>query len=123
MGTTNKFRSGLEKRIGEDLGDKGVTFRYESEVLAYRVNKTCKYTPDFFLPNGIVVEAKGRFTVADRNKHKLIKEQHPGVDIRFVFSNSNQRLYKGSKTTYAQWCKKWGYQYADKLIPQGWLDE
>lgn len=82
-----------------------------------------KYTPDFILPNGIIIEAKGLFETADRQKHLLIKKQYPHLDIRFVFQNPNNRLYKGSKTTYADWCKKHGYQYATKLIPSAWFKE
>ena len=69
------------------------------------------------------METKGRFTVSDRQKHLLIKEQQPELDIRFVFSNQNAKLYKGSKTTYAQWCEKNGFQYAHKTIPDDWLSE
>jgi hypothetical protein len=59
----------------------------------------------------------------DRQKHLLIKQQHPEYDIRFVFSNSKSKLNKESKTTYADWCNKHGFQYADKLIPVDWLKE
>ena len=34
----------------------------------------------------------------------LIQQQFPDIDIRFVFSNMNTKLYKGSKT-YARWCE------------------
>jgi hypothetical protein len=51
----------------------------------------------------------------------LIKEQHPELDIRFVFSNSKTRISKQSKTTYADWCRTKGFQFADKKIPQEWL--
>ncbi len=81
------------------------------------------YTPDFPLRNGIIVETKGRFVTEDRVKHKLIKEQHPDLDIRFLFSNSRTKLSKGSPTTYGMWCTKHGFDYADKTIPQAWLDE
>ena len=81
------------------------------------------YTPDFILPNGIIVESKGLFEVADRQKHLYIKQQYPNLDIRFVFTNPNTKIYKGSKTTYADWCSKNGFQYAKKLIPLGWLKE
>jgi len=90
----------------------------EWEDLAYR-----KYTPDFLLPNGIIIETKGRFTPADRMKHLAIQKQHPNLDIRFVFSNSKSKLRKGAKTTYADWCDKNGFLYADKDVPQEWLDE
>lgn len=54
-------------------------------------------------------------------KHLHIKAEHPDLDIRFVFSNSKQRISKTSKTTYADWCLKHGFQYADKEVPKEWL--
>ena len=69
----------------------------------------------------IFIETKGLFTSADRAKMRLVKEQHPKVDIRFVFSNSKNKISKISKTTYAMWCKKYGFKYADKHIPKDWL--
>ena len=66
---------------------------------------------DFILPNGIIIEAKGQFVSSDRSKHKLIKEQHPDLDIRFVFSNSRTRIGKKSKTTYAMWCDRFGFNF------------
>ncbi len=64
-----------------------------------------------------MVETKGRFLTADRQKHILIKDQHPALDIRFVFSNPNTRISKQSKTTYAMWCETHGFLYAPKTIP------
>lgn len=81
------------------------------------------YTPDFVLANGIIVETKGRFITSDRQKHLMIKEQHPDLDIRFVFSNPNSKLYKGSKTTYADWCDKHGFKWAKEEIPLEWIKE
>ena len=81
------------------------------------------YRPDFILPNGILLEVKGLFESADRVKHLLIKEQHPELDIRFVFGNAKNKLSKTSKTTYAAWCEKYGFPYADKYIPQTWFYE
>lgn len=98
---------------------------YEPMKVTYeQPAKERKYEPDIVLPmNGIVVECKGRFETSDRQKHLLIKEQHPDMDIRFVFSNSRARLSKRSKTTYAAWCEKHGFRYADKVVPQEWIDE
>ena len=117
------YRSGLELKISEYLQELKIKFVYEGikiewEDLAYRT-----YTPDFVLPNGIIIETKGRFTVADRRKHKCIKKQHPELDIRFVFTNSKCKLQKGAKTSYAQWCIKHGFQYYDRIIPEDWLKE
>lgn len=118
------YRSGLEAAIAADLKVKGVKFKFEERVVKYQVPaRDARYTPDFELPNGIIVEAKGKFETADRQKHILVKAQHPNLDIRFVFSNPNQRISKASNTTYAMWCQKHGFQFAAKLIPIGWARE
>jgi len=117
------YRSGLESKVSVQLNEAGVAFEYETFKIEYQVNETRKYTPDFRLPNGIIVETKGRFVAADRKKHLLVQQQHPDLDIRFVFSNSKAKLNKGAKSTYADWCQKHGFLYADKFIPEEWLNE
>ncbi|QFP93708.1 endonuclease I [Ralstonia phage P-PSG-11-1] len=118
------FRSGLEEKIAADLTSRGVRFTYEELVISYtKPAKTHKYTPDFVLPNGIIIESKGRFLSEDRAKHLLVKAQYPDLDVRFVFSNSKTKINKRSPTTYAMWCEKNGFQYADKAIPEEWLRE
>ena len=87
------FRSGLEEHLANQLEQLGVNFEYETLVVNYdRPAKTHRYYPDFILPNGIIIEAKGRFLTKDRQKHLLVKAQNPELDIRFVFSNPNQLL-------------------------------
>jgi hypothetical protein len=120
----NGYRSGLEDKISEQLKSLSVPVKYEELKISYSVPESLHtYTPDFELPNGIIIESKGRFVAADRKKHLLIKQQYPHLDIRFVFSNSRAKINKGSKTSYADWCNKFGFLYADKLIPKGWIDE
>ena len=116
------YRSGLEDNVAAQLKEEGVGFTYETLKISYtKPERVHKYTPDFVLSNGIIVETKGRFLTADRQKHLLVKEQHPNLDLRFVFSNSKAAISKGSKTTYGDWCNKHGFIYADKLIPLEWL--
>lgn len=118
------YRSGLEESVDTLLKESGIDGQYEQHKVMYTVPISYhEYTPDFRLPNGIFVETKGRFVLEDRKKHILIKQQHPELDIRFVFQNSKNKIRKGSPTTYADWCKKHGFLYADKTIPQEWLDE
>lgn len=119
----NGYRSGLEDKISEQLKSLSVPVKYEELKISYQVNETRTYTPDFELPSGIIIESKGRFVAADRKKHLLIQKQYPFFDIRFVFSNSKAKINKGSKTSYADWCNKFGFIYADKLIPKEWIDE
>jgi hypothetical protein len=117
------FRSGLEMDIDASLKNQGIDGEYEQHIIEFIKPETKhKYHPDFKLPNGIFVETKGRFLVDDRKKHILIKKQHPELDIRFLFQNSKTKISKGSKTTYADWCEKHGFQYADKIIPEDWLN-
>ena len=101
--------------------DRGVNFEYEKLKVQWQLLENKTYTPDFKLPNGIIIESKGRFVQADRKKHLVIQDQHPFLDIRFVFSNSRSKLYKGAKSTYGDWCNKHGFLYADKRIPDEWL--
>lgn len=122
--TSNGYRSGLEQKIAQSLLDAGVAFTYEDQVIHYtKPEKIARYTPDFVLANGIIIEVKGRFLTQDRQKHLLVKQQRPELDIRFVFSRSKERISKKSKTTYAMWCEKHGFKFADETIPESWLKE
>ena len=105
------------------MRERKVRFKYETlkiewEDLMYRT-----YTPDFILSNGLIIEVKGRFTSDDRRKHLAIKKQHPNLDIRFVFESSKRKLSKGAKSTYASWCERHKFMYADRVIPEDWLKE
>lgn len=120
----NGFRSGLEDKVSKQLEAKNVKFDYEMWKIPYIVPASNHvYTPDFLLPNGIFVETKGLWESDDRKKHLLIREQYPELDIRLVFSSSRTKIYKGSPTSYGEFCEKHGIQFADKLIPVSWLKE
>jgi hypothetical protein len=122
------YRSGLEESISEQLKMMEISFQYETEKISYeQPAKKRSYKPDFVLikkdGSKLFVETKGRLMAADRKKHEWIAQQHPELDIRFVFSNSNNRIAKGSRTTYADWCIKNNFKFADKEIPKSWLHE
>ena len=118
---TSKYRSGFEQTLANQLQRSGVAFEYETVKIEYQ--KIATYTPDFILPNGIIIEAKGVWTVEDRTKHLLVREQHPHLDIRLVFMNAFNKIRKGSNTTYARWCEKKNIIYANKTIPKSWLSQ
>ena len=119
--SNNRYRSGFESKLAHQLKRSGVDFEYETLSIEYQRLST--YTPDFILPNGIIIEAKGVWTVEDRAKHLLVREQHPHLDIRMVFMRASNKINKKSKTTYAMWCEKKGIKYADKIIPKSWLSQ
>ena len=164
--SSSAFRSGLEEVNAKRLRDLGIDGKFEdpNDIIHYTTPATPhRYTRDFRLPNGIIIETKGIFDAADREKHLLIKAQHPHLDIRFVFTKASSRLTKSKlltpakfnawlienfkKTvgfgreerkalrsafedqsgargdTYATWCDKHGFQWAETLIPLAWVRE
>lgn len=121
------LRSGLEKRTAEYLDRAEVPYGYESETLTYEVPaKTHKYKPDFTLQiNNMIVECKGRFDAATRQKMAYVIEQNPERDIRLLFMRDNT-ISKNSKTKYSDWCDKRGIKYhvsASGEVPKEWYDE
>jgi len=118
------FRSGLEGTNASHLEAHGEPVEYETFVVPWVMPQSLRrYTADFRLRNGIIVETKGVFEATDRAKHLFIKAQYPRLDIRFVFTRSKAAIAPGSKTTLAEWCGQYGFKYADKLIPLDWLKE
>ena len=117
------YRSGLEQDTAKFLKKRRIGFTYEEMKIKWIDPKIKTYTPDFVLDNGIIIETKGRFISPDRAKHLAVRDQYPELDIRFVFTNSKSKLYKGSKTTYGMWCNKYDFKYADRYIPEAWLKE
>jgi hypothetical protein len=121
------FKSGLEAKIAKQIMEvTGKPALYETLTIEYtKPERVHKYKPDFSLLEdyGFIIESKGIFDAEDREKHRLVKEQHPHLDIRFVFTRSEAPIYKGSPTTMAMWCNRNGFKYADKLIPIAWFKE
>ena len=118
-----QYRSGLEKEVTAFLSKCQDKVRYEELVIEWEDLRYRTYTPDFMLDNGIIVETKGLFDSEDRRKHLEVRRQYPSLDIRFVFSNAKAKLYKGSKTTYADWCDKNGFLWSHRVIPEEWLKQ
>ena len=115
---------GFENKIKAFLQDLGVEYEFETLKLKYTIPASLHtYTPDFILPNGIIVETKGRFLSDDRKKHLLIRKEYPHLDIRFVFDKKNNKIAPGSKTTNEQWCEKNNFKYSIGYIPNSWLEE
>jgi hypothetical protein len=123
VGLLYGFRSGLEERVAKQLKDNGIDPKFETIKLPYREEKNHTYTPDFPVGKRIIIETKGRFLTADRMKMLMVQKQHPEYEFRFIFSNSNARISKVSQTTYGRWCEKNGFKYADKVVPQEWIEE
>jgi len=116
-----RYRSQFEKLVALSIRQQGGKFEYEKRKFKYKPT-TRTYTPDFYIPEtNIYIEAKGRFISSDRTKMLLVQQQHPDMDIRFLFYNYRQMLYKGSKTHYGEWCNKHNFKWANKTVPIDWL--
>ena len=117
---TSKFRSGLEKQVADLLSELGVSYEYESKKISYVIQH--HYTPDFILPNHVVLECKGYWDAQDRRKIKTIKKDNPDIDLRMVFQAPFNTISKKSKTTYAQWCDNLGIPWTSFTnIQLDWL--
>lgn len=111
-------RSKFEATVGKGLPNGT---KYENKRVPYV--KKHVYVIDYELPNGVILEVKGKFTASDRAKHKLIKEQHPELDVRFVFMRDNT-LNKNSDTTYSEWATKYGFPWCiGPKVPKQWLQK
>ena len=38
-----------------------------------------------------------------------------------LIMSARNKIYKGSKTSYADWCLEYGFVFADKVIPTDWI--
>ena len=153
------YRSGFESDLAADLQEHGIDFEYESKncKLTYyktvpkgavidkegvlkeldkgdKVIQICEYTCDFLIPKKkggfLWLETKGRFVGKDRTKHKLIKAQHPDIDLRMLFSYNGKAT---PKLSYLQWCREVGIPAATvvkptktrkgRYLPTAWMKE
>jgi Phage endonuclease I len=115
------FKSKFESDVYEKVLKNGYTAEYETVKLPYSTHHN--YVPDFTLSNGIIIECKGYFDIRAQVKMRAVKKNHPELDIRFVFMDSRKKIRKGSQTTYAEWCQRYGFPYTDGAIPVDWLKE
>ena len=116
-----RYKGGFEPEVAANLKARGVPIVYEETAFSYVVNHL--YTPDFELPNGIFIEAKGYLSKDDRSKMIKVRQQNEEMDIRFVFQAPENKIYKGSKTTYGMWADRNGFKWANKAVPKDWIDE
>lgn len=116
-----EYKSEFERQTAAYIAAKEGKVSYEKTYFTYMIEH--RYTPDFQLKNGIYIETKGEFKAKDRTKHLEFRKQYPKVDLRLVFQSASNKLAKNSKTTYAGWCEKHNFKWAEKHIPEEWFME
>tara|TARA_Y100000385_G_C12579337_1_gene419776 strand:- start:25 stop:390 length:366 start_codon:yes stop_codon:yes gene_type:complete len=119
-----KTKGTFEARVIEDLNERGVSYQYEPDKMAYYVER--HYIPDLAVGN-MIVELKGYLRQDSQRKMKSIKAQYPDLDIRFVFQKASSTIQgakkrkDGSKMTCAEWADRQGFVWAEGTIPEEWL--
>ena len=121
-----KVRSKLEIDVANTLTETKIPWQYEVTKIPYTIPESLHhYTVDFTVGT-LLLEGKGILIDAkERQKYILIKQQHPELDIRFIFDNP-LKLCNGTKQTHAFWAEKNGFPYCsrkDKVTIQSWVME
>lgn len=124
----DNLKGSFEPTILKELQAKqrkfNYTFEYEPDALEYIISHW--YIPDWKIHTAnnkiIYIESKGYFTSKDRTKALKTKEQHPDLDIRFIFQKDN-KIHKASNTRYSDWCKKHNFLFSIGIIPEEWFNE
>jgi hypothetical protein len=118
---TPKFRSKFEEDIWNAAKRSRKPVVHEPYFIPYIMRGS--YLPDFKLPNGIIIEAKGYLDAASCKKMKAVKASNPHLDIRFVFQNANGKRNKRAKLRNYEWAERHGFPWAEGTIPLAWWKE
>lgn len=120
-GEEPKFRSQFEADMWHSAKRSRKSLEHEPHYIPYVIKGN--YLPDFILPNGIIVEAKGYLDAAACRKMKAVKASNPTLDIRFVFQKASGKRNKRAKLTNWQWAERHGFPWAEGTIPLAWWKE
>ncbi len=129
-----EYRSRFEEYVADVLPPRtkyeAKKFRFPVSCPTYRcgacasknVIRTTSYTPDFLLPNGSFIEAKGKFSAGNRRNLLAWKAHYPNETLRIVFQADNT-FSKTSDTRYSDWATKAGFEFCVgfKNIPGAWF--
>lgn len=115
------FRSMFEVKLAEEMDKQNLEYEYESLYIPYVIKGS--YRPDFRLPNGIIVEAKGYLDAGVCKKMRAVKASNPELDIRFVFQHANGKRNKRAKLKNWEWAERHGFPWAEGTIPLAWWRE
>jgi hypothetical protein len=113
------LRSMLEVRSQAWLEENKVPFSYENEVWDYQYEPQ-KYKPDFNVP-GITIECKGKLTKDVRKKLLAIIRCNPKKKLALVFERPDNKITRGSKTSYGDWAERNGIPFSAVVPDPKWF--
>jgi hypothetical protein len=100
-------RNKFEQKVRDTLP---AHIEYEAIKLDYTREHT--YLPDFIdRDNKTIYEAKGRLCPIERGKLLAIKRCNPDWRFVIVLQYPNRKISRTSRTTYAGWCVKNGFEW------------
>ena len=117
------MRSMGEVRCAADMIEKDINYLYEERILTYQ-HEPQKYTPDFVIESSghtTIIEYKGKMTNETRKKLLSIQRCNPTARICLVFEKPNNKIRKGSKTTYWKWAEKNNFPWSEHYVLEEWL--
>ena len=119
--TQNGFRSNFEFNFFKRIGALKLKAQYEIDKLLFiQPEKRRNYIPDWKIKPYTYIETKGLFSSADRQKILTVIKCNPEVKLYMLFQNSKVTLNKKSKTTYSNWCDKFGIEWSDIKDESKW---
>lgn len=112
--TEKKRRSKLETRFDDLLQEYQIEYEYEVTKIPYKIPESQHtYLVDFTVMPNVLCEVKGYLSDhTERKKYLLLKEQHPELDLKFIFE-SGKKLCGGTKYSHAEWATKHGFDWAE----------
>lgn len=113
------LKSILEVRTKAWLEEHSIPHSYETQRWVYQYAPQ-KYKPDFLVPN-FVIECKGKMTREVRKKLLAIIKSNPDKKLHLVFERPQNKIDRGSKTTYAMWAEKHGIKWSDTVPLMKWF--
>ena len=119
-----EFKGKLEEQINQSLLDQGLGISYEGERFDYYLKRW--YTPDFLVKGQAFdfwIEVKGYWPSSRRNQFLCVLRNHPNLNIFVALQSPHQRISKQSRTTYCQWCEKYGVAWCPTPIPEDFLNQ
>lgn len=130
------FASGYEYRVWQDARRRGLkieyepfTFDYERRIKGGRCGdcgssitfKRARYTPDFRVNGRLLIETKGKFDAAARQRMDDFVRSRPDIPVYILFGADNWTTKRRTQR-YTEWCGERGITCAvgDRL-PESWV--
>lgn len=115
------YKSHLEAKFAALIRKAGLAADYEPDRLEF-ITKS-HYVPDWKIAENTYIETKGYLSSSNRSRLIDFKKQYPHITVCLVFQASQNKIYKNSKTTYAQWAERHGFEWSDikdGVKPEWW---